>query len=124
MGTGPLPGVERGRGVTRIRYPLLVPRSKKQSKAVPLLSERAFVACKKGETIHTAKHKKRFGMEIPQKTETMTFFPQDPIRCKSVVDSKCLQHVKNFRYLGCEMSYEYDNIIKKNYQNLLNYWES
>jgi hypothetical protein len=30
--------------------PLLVPRSKKQSSAVPLLSLRVFVACKKGET--------------------------------------------------------------------------
>jgi hypothetical protein len=30
--------------------PLLVPRSKKQSIAIPLLSLRAFVACKKGET--------------------------------------------------------------------------
>jgi hypothetical protein len=124
MGTGSFPGVESGRGVTRFRHPLLEPRSKKQSKAVPLLSQRAFVACKKGETINTAKHNKSFGMEKSQITEMMTFFPQDPIRCKSVVDSKCLQHVKNFRYLGCEMSYEYDNVIHKNYQNLLNYWES
>jgi hypothetical protein len=31
-------------------YPLLVPRSKKQGRAIPPLSLRAFVACKKGET--------------------------------------------------------------------------
>jgi hypothetical protein len=31
-------------------HPLLVPRSKKQSRAITLLSLRAFVACKKGET--------------------------------------------------------------------------
>jgi hypothetical protein len=30
--------------------PLLVPRSKKQSSAIPLLSLRAFMACKSGET--------------------------------------------------------------------------
>jgi hypothetical protein len=36
--------------VTLIPHLLLVPRSKKQSRAIPLLSLRAFVACKKGET--------------------------------------------------------------------------
>jgi hypothetical protein len=47
MGTGSLPGIESGRGVT------LNPSSAevyKQSRAIPLLSLRAFVACKKGET--------------------------------------------------------------------------
>jgi hypothetical protein len=47
MGTGSFPGVENGRGVT------LTPSSaevEKQSRAIPLLSIRAFVACKKGET--------------------------------------------------------------------------
>jgi hypothetical protein len=50
MGTGSFPGVESGRDVTLTPQPLLVPRSIKQSKAIPLLSLRAFVACKKGET--------------------------------------------------------------------------
>jgi hypothetical protein len=50
MGTGSLQGVESGRGVTLTPHPLLVPRSKKQSRAISLLSLRAFVACKKGET--------------------------------------------------------------------------
>jgi hypothetical protein len=36
--------------VTLIPHPVLVPRSKKQSRSIPLLSLRAFVACKKGET--------------------------------------------------------------------------
>jgi hypothetical protein len=36
--------------VTLTPYPLLVPRSKKQSRAIPLLSLRAFVAYEKGET--------------------------------------------------------------------------
>jgi hypothetical protein len=45
MGTG----VESGRGVTLTPHPLLVQRSKK-STAIPLLSLRAFVAYKKGET--------------------------------------------------------------------------
>jgi hypothetical protein len=50
MGTGSFPGVESGRGVTLTPYPLLVPRSKNQSRAIPLLSLRAFVACEKFET--------------------------------------------------------------------------
>jgi hypothetical protein len=44
MGTGSFPGVESGRGVTLPPHPLLVPKSKKQSRAIPLLSLRAFVA--------------------------------------------------------------------------------
>jgi hypothetical protein len=46
MGDRSLPGVESGRGVTLTPHPLIVPRSKKQSRAIPLLSLRAFVACK------------------------------------------------------------------------------
>jgi hypothetical protein len=50
MGTGSFPVVESGRGVTLTLHPFLVPRSKKQSRAITLLSLRAFMACKKGET--------------------------------------------------------------------------
>jgi hypothetical protein len=51
MGTGSFPGIESGRGVTLTPYPHLVPRSKN---SILLLSLRAFVACKKGETcLHT-----------------------------------------------------------------------
>jgi hypothetical protein len=49
-GTGYFPGVERGQVVTLIPHPFLVPGSKKQSSAIPLLTVRAFVACKKGKT--------------------------------------------------------------------------
>jgi hypothetical protein len=41
-------GVGLGRGVTLTPQPLLVPRSKKQSRAIPVVSRRAFVACEKG----------------------------------------------------------------------------
>jgi hypothetical protein len=43
-------GVESGRGVTLTPHPLLVPRSKNRAELYLLLSLRAFVACKKGET--------------------------------------------------------------------------
>jgi hypothetical protein len=44
-------------------------------------------------------------MEIsPEKSEMMAFLGQDPVRCKIIVDNKCLQQVKNFKYLSCEIS--------------------
>jgi hypothetical protein len=36
----------------------------------------------------------------------MAFLGQEPVRCKVIVDDKCLQWVQNFKYLGCEISYE------------------
>jgi hypothetical protein len=40
---------------------------------------------------------KNFGMGIsPEKSETMAFLEQDTVRCKIVVDYKCLQKLKNF----------------------------
>jgi hypothetical protein len=49
MGNGPFLGVESRRSVTLTSNPLLVPRSEKQSRVVPLLSLRAFVACETGK---------------------------------------------------------------------------
>ena len=53
MGTGSFPGVESGRGVTLIRHPLLVPRSKNRLELYLYSPLRAFVAYKKGETYLT-----------------------------------------------------------------------
>ena len=45
-------------------------------------------------------------MEIsPKKSETIAFVGQDQVRCK-IMDNTCLQPVKNFKYLICEISYE------------------
>ena len=41
-----------------------------------------------------------FGLEIsPENSETVSFAGQDPVRCKIIVDSKCLQKVKNVKCL-------------------------
>jgi hypothetical protein len=53
MGTGSFPRVESGRGVMLTPHPLLVPRTKQHRRVIPLLSLRAFVACKKGKTNQT-----------------------------------------------------------------------
>jgi hypothetical protein len=50
----------------------------------------------------------------PEKSETMTFLGQDPVKCNITVDNKCLQHVNNFEYLGFEISYKCDKGIEKN----------
>jgi len=53
-------------------------------------------------------------MEISsEKSGTMAFLEQDPVRCKIVVANKCLQ-AKNFKYFGCEIYYEYEKIFNKN----------
>jgi hypothetical protein len=36
----------------------------------------------------------------------MSFLGQNPVRSETIVGNKCLQQVKNFKYLGCEISYE------------------
>jgi hypothetical protein len=36
----------------------------------------------------------------------MALLGQDPVRCTIIVGSKCLQQVMNFKYLGCEISFE------------------
>ena len=43
----------------------------------------------------------------------MAFLGQDPVRCKIVVDNKCLKQVRNFKYGGCESSYENDKDIQQ-----------
>jgi len=53
-------------------------------------------------------------MEMPpEKSEMMAFLGQDPLRCKIVVDNKCLQQVKNFKCLSCEVLYESEKDIKQ-----------
>ena len=52
MGTGSFLGVRCGRGVTLTPHPLLVPKSK-QSRALPLLSLRAFVAYERLKPTYT-----------------------------------------------------------------------
>jgi hypothetical protein len=46
----------------------------------------------------------------PEKSETIAFLGQDPVRCKITVGEKSLQ-VTNFKYLTCEISYENEEDI-------------
>jgi phage-related protein len=50
---------------------------------------------------------------LAEKSETKAFLWQDPVGCKIIVDTKCLQ-VKNFKYLGCAISCEKENTPNKN----------
>jgi len=53
-------------------------------------------------------------MEWKYHQKNMAFLGQDPVRCKIVVDTKCLQQVKNFKYLGCEIYYENEKDTQQN----------
>jgi hypothetical protein len=44
------------------------------------------------------------GMKQLKLHNIVAFLGQDPVRCKIVVDNKCLQHAENFKYRGCETS--------------------
>jgi hypothetical protein len=46
----------------------------------------------------------------------MAFLGQDQLMRRIIVDNKCLQ-VKNFKYLGCEISYENEKDIQQNPAN-------
>jgi hypothetical protein len=48
----------------------------------------------------------------------MAFLVQDPVGCKIVVGNKCLQKSKNFKLLGCEISFETGIGIQQNAANL------
>jgi len=43
----------------------------------------------------------------------MAFLGQDPVTCKICVENKCLQQVRNFKYLGCEIFYENEKDIQQ-----------
>jgi len=49
----------------------------------------------------------------PEKSETMTFLGQNPVRCTVVVDNVGLQQVMNFKYCGCKSSYQNDKVIQQ-----------
>ena len=56
-------------------------------------------------------------MRSSEKSERIVFLGQDTIKCKIVVDNKCLQHVKNFKYFGCEIWCENEKNIQQNLEN-------
>jgi hypothetical protein len=43
----------------------------------------------------------------------MVFLGRDPVRCKIVVNNKCLQQIKNFKHPGFEISYENEKNIQQ-----------
>jgi hypothetical protein len=45
--------------------------------------------------------------------DEMAFLGQDPGRCKIVVHHKCLQELKNFKRLGCEVSCESETDVQQ-----------
>jgi len=54
----------------------------------------------------------------PEKSVTI-LLAQDPVRCKFIMVNKSLKQLKNFKYLGSEISYENEKYVQK--ENLLKY---
>jgi transcription initiation factor TFIIIB Brf1 subunit/transcription initiation factor TFIIB len=54
-----------------------------------------------------------------QKTKSMTFRGQDPVRTKIVIDNKIIEYVYSFNYLGNMISYEKELDIDKKLHNYL-----
>ena len=52
-----------------------------------------------------------------EKTETIAFLRKDPVRRKIIVDNKCLQQEKNFKCVGCKISYENKKQIQQQLEN-------
>ena len=53
------------------------------------------------------------GMKQFKLHNIMAFLGQDSVRCKIVVDNKCLQHVENFKCPGCGTSYGKEKDIQQ-----------
>jgi len=62
------------------------------------------------EYSHYKTWQKFWNQSINSKSMMVAFLGQVLIRGKIIVDNKCLQ-VKNFKYLGCEISYENEKAI-------------
>jgi hypothetical protein len=65
-------------------------------------------------------------MEISpgKKSETMALLGQDTVRCKIVVQNKCLKQIKNFKYIRCEIPYQNEKQnIQQKLANFLKYCE-
>jgi hypothetical protein len=53
-------------------------------------------------------------MEISlEKSQMMSFLGQDPVRSETIVSNKCLQQVKNFKYLGLKFPIKMEKIFNK-----------
>jgi hypothetical protein len=55
------------------------------------------------------------------KTKTMAFHGKQSVRTKIVIDNYTLEHMTHFKYLGCDVSYQYDNHVDvklKKFQNI------
>jgi hypothetical protein len=49
----------------------------------------------------------RFGITVYcKKSKVMAFIGQEPVRCKITINDNIFEQVNEFKYLGCQISYE------------------
>jgi hypothetical protein len=60
----------------------------------------------------------RFGMTISCKeSKVMAFVGQEPVRSKITINDNIFKQVNEFKYLGCQISYEGERDVKTKSQN-------
>ncbi|KAK9877518.1 hypothetical protein WA026_018626 [Henosepilachna vigintioctopunctata] len=47
----------------------------------------------------------------------MAFKGKEPIRTKIIIENKCIEQVSHFTYLGCDITYDYDDDMVKKLHN-------
>jgi hypothetical protein len=49
----------------------------------------------------------------------MAFIGQEPVRCKITINDKVFEEVNEFKYLGCQISYEGERDVKNKISKFL-----
>ena len=62
---------------------------------------------------HYKTQRKFWNGNITRKIWDDSIFVQDPVGREIVVDNKCLLHVNNFKYLGCEIPHEKGKYVQQ-----------
>jgi hypothetical protein len=94
--------------------------SKNQHLSKLLFADDQVIIADTEDNLQKAAHKlhrliTEYGLTISvQKTKSMAFKGQDPVRTKVVIDNKIIEQVNSFNYLGNMISYERELDIEKN----------
>jgi hypothetical protein len=58
------------------------------------------------------------GLDL-KKSKVMAFIGQEPVRCKITINDNIFEQVNEFKYLGCQISYEGERDVKNKISKFL-----
>jgi len=99
--------------------------SKNQQLSTLLFADDQVIIANREDNLQRAAHKlnqiiTEYGLTISvQKTKSIAFRGQDPVRTKIVIDNKIIEQVNSFYYLGNMISYEKELVIDNKLHNYL-----